>query len=448
MASVGEAAPNVPPHSVEAEQAVLGALLQDNSLQPALAVALGGDDAWYVAQHRWIWQACTQLIAAGQPADLLTVHDALASAEKGEVVGLVYLNGLVDGMLSVRMAGSYAGIVAHHARCRRAMAVAHELLARARTPASQPQALQAALHDACLALEQLAHGQAADSEPKRVSDLLPEWMGQLEDRAAGKTDAIPTGLAGCDRVLADGLRRGELVVIGARPSMGKSAAMLTITRAVSQTLPVLVCSLEDSDMMLVSRLVSAAGRCNLADIRRPARAPERMWSAVADGAEELAGLHLYLDDTPGLRLPDIERKASQVRRRAGDLGLVVVDYLQLMEGDGENRAYELTAIARGLKRLAKRMHCAVLVLSQLNREADKLDGPPRLDHLAESDGLQQAADIVGLLWRAARRKPTPENKHEAQIEFAKNKNGACDTVQLFFDGATQRFADLEAGYEQ
>jgi replicative DNA helicase len=237
------------------------------------------------------------------------------------------------------------------------------------------------------------------------------------------------------------MRPGELVVIGARPSMGKSALCLAMARNVARAGPVLVCSMEDSDMMLVSRQVAAAGRVNLADIRTPQHAPDSMWRGVAEGVDALQALPLYIDDKPALALRDVRRKAMQVLRRKGALQLVIVDYLQLMQGEGETRHQQLGGIAAGLKALAKELRCAVVLLSQLNREADKTDGPPRIDHLRESGGIEEAADIVGLLWREHRRKPRPDNKHLAQIEFAKHKNGPTDTIKLWFDGATQRFGD-------
>lgn len=197
--------------------------------------------------------------------------------------------------------------------------------------------------------------------------------------------------------------------------------------------------------MLVSRQVAAAGRINLADIRRPDKAPPSLWQGVSEAMDRLMHLKLWIDDSPALHLQDVRTKAQQVKRKAGALGVVMVDYIQLMEGDGETRAQELTNVARGMKRLAKEMHCAVVVMCQLNRKADESSAPPRLDHLAESGGIEQAADIIGLLWREARRNPKPENKHLAQVEFVKNKNGPTNTVRLYFDGSTQRFEDLLEG---
>jgi replicative DNA helicase len=226
--------------------------------------------------------------------------------------------------------------------------------------------------------------------------------------------------------------------------MGKSAFTLGVVRAVAQAgLPVLTCSLEDSANMLISRHVASAGRTALEHVRLPQHASESVFAAVSEALELLGTMPVWVDDRPGLSLAEVAAKLAYVKAKSGgDCALLVVDYLQLMDDVGETRSNELANIVRGLKNLAKRMQCCVLLLSQLSREADKTNAPPRLDHLAESGAIEQAADIIGLLYREARRNPKPDNQHRAQVEFAKNKNGATCTVQLYFDGRTQRFEDL------
>lgn len=439
----------VPPHSMEAEQSLLGGLLLENWAVDVVADMVADGD-FYVNGHRLIWCAVVDLVGRGQPADVITVFERLQSIGKAEDVGgIQYLNALAQSVPSAANARAYANIVRRHALLRQMIVIGGELGAAARKAPAHDGAIEELVNDFSQRLLALRDGASSD-EPVHLATVLPAFIDELNARAEGKVDAIATGLHDVDRLLSDGLRRGELVVIGARPSMGKSALMLTVARNVAKAGPVLVCSMEDSEHMLVARQVAAAGRVNLADIRRPppaGSAADRMWSGVSDGVDTLAPLRLFIDDTPGLNLHQVRRKALQVKRREGGLLLLVLDYLQLMEGNGETRAHELATIVRGLKRLAKELDCSVLVLSQLSREADKLEGPPRLDHLAESGGIEQAADIIGLLWREARRKPKPDNKHKAQIEFAKQKNGPTDTVQLWFDGATQRFEDavVEAG---
>lgn len=436
----------LPAHSVEAEQSLLGALLIDNRAWDRVGAELV-PDAFYRHEHRLIMAAMMALLAACRPADLVTVNEELCrrgTDGADQSGGLAYLNELAQGVASASRAEVYAEIVLQHWRCRRAVAIAGDLARDARDPGG----LQAALDAAMTAMLALQQG-AGDNNPRELSGLLPGWLDDLEARASGQLDAIPTGMPDCDALFAGGARRGELIVIGSRPSMGKTALCHTLSRNMALTAPVLVLSMEDSLQMLVSRHVAATGRVNLADVRNPARARAGLWEGVTRGVDVLNALPIHVDDQPSLTLQEVRRKATYVRTRRGDLGVVIVDYLQLMEEPGdESRAYELNRIARGLKRLAKELQCVVVLLSQLSRKADETDAPPRIDHLAESGGIEQAADIIGLLWRPGRRRPTPENAHRGQIEWAKNKNGPCDTVQLWFDGATQRWESVaqEAGH--
>ncbi|MEY5099144.1 MAG: replicative helicase [Pseudomonadota bacterium] len=435
-----ERAAHVPPHSVEAEQSVLGALLIDNRAFDNVADRLV-PASFYRAEHRTIYAATASLITAGKPADIITVYEVLQRQGLAEDAGgLRYLNELAQSVPGSANVGRYADIVAQRAQCREAIAIARDLQQSAYDAIDLAAASDKAVQ-ALLALQQ-GHG---DGNPVPLADLLPPWVDQLQARAEGENDAIPTGLADCDALFSGGLRRGELVVIGSRPSMGKTGLCHTLARGFSRAAPVLVLSMEDSLNMLVARQMAATGRINLADIRNPANARGPLWEGVTRGMEALSALPIHVDDQASLTLREVRRKAQFVRSRRGDVGVVIIDYLQLMEEPGdESRAYELNRISRGLKRMAKEMQCAVVLLSQLSRKADETDGPPRIDHLAESGGIEQAADIIGLLWRESRRKPRPDNKHAGQIEWAKNKNGPTDTVQLWFDGATQRWES--AGY--
>lgn len=435
----------VPPHSIEAEQSVIGALLSDNSAMDAAEAVLRRED-FYAQDHACIYGAVLDLVRTGKPADVVTVFERLQGSKGGvgAAVELAYLNDCAQSVPSAANITRYAEIVRERALRRRVIALGDRLAGAAFAPSSGgvgDAELPGVIDSAIQELADIEQGRQ-EAVPRRLAELMPGWLDELSARAEGKTDAISLGLRGVNRVLAGGLRRGDLMVLGARPSMGKSAFTLGITRAVSTVDAVLMCSLEDSASMLISRHVASTGRTPLEHVRVPQHAPDSMWQAVADAAEELATLPIYVDDRAGLSLQQVVQKAKYVQRKAGGLGLVVVDYLQLMEDEGETRSNELARIVRGLKNMAKRLNCAVMLLSQLSREADKTNAPPRLDHLAESGAIEQAADVIGLLWRESRRNPKPDNQNKAQIEFAKNKNGATDTVQLWFDGRTQRFGDL------
>ncbi len=437
----GDSPRRVPPHSMAAEQAVLGAVLLDLRALDVVAPLLKPAD-FYNRQNAAIYQAALQLNAACKPVDVVTVFEALRGGGDMEAPAewLGYINSLTEAVASAHGAAAHAGIVAQKSRLRQLLTVGMELAEQAM--AAEGDDVGKLADGAVTRLLDLQAGAAGDDAPRLLSTLLAPWLDLLQQRADGHTTAVSIGLADCDRVLGGGPEPGDLMVVASRPSMGKSALALKITRAFGMAGPVLACTMEDSTNMLLNRHVASTGRANLADVRRPPADSDAFWVKVTEGVEALQGLPIWVDDRAALSPADIRRKAQWVKQRTGKLVAVVVDYLQLMDdGGGESRAYEITRMARDLKRLAKDMKCVVLVLSQLNREADKLDGPPRIDHLAEGGGIEQAADIIGLLWRQARRKATPENKHKAQIEFVKNKNGPTDTVQLFFDGATQRFED-------
>jgi len=446
VADLDRAQLRVPPHSLEAEQSVLGGLLLDNTmLDAALEHIQAGD--FYAQDHAAIFGAIQVLAQAGKPADVITVFEALRESKgPGKDVVLSYLNDLAHGVASGSTVRAYAAIVAQRSLRRRLIRLGNDLVSAAYGGGATDAELPAVLDRLQQGLADIAAGRQ-ENAPRLMRELLPAWLDDLSARAEGITDAIPLGLSGVDRVLAGGARRGDLIVLAARPSMGKSALTLGITRAVAQLGPVLVCSLEDSTNMLISRHVSSAGRTPLQHVRLPQHAPQSMWEQIAEAAHTLSGLPIWLDDSAGLSLQDIVGKAKHVKAKAGGLVMVVVDYLQLMDDEGETRSNELANITRGLKNMAKRLGCVVVLLSQLNREADKTTAPPRLDHLAESGAIEQAADIIGLLWRERRRNPRPGNESTAQIEFAKNKNGATDTVHLWFDGKTQRFEDLAHGAE-
>ena len=421
---------NTQPHSDEAEQAVLGSVLQDNAQWGAVAPLLR-PGCWYHPDHAAIWQTIGRLIQANKRADPVTVQAA------GEH-DLGYLTALVASVVTPRNAQAYAEIVHERALRRHLIRLAQDLQDDAMRALSSALPAAALIDRSVAALLKLQQG-TLQGEPRDLPDLAVEFLDDLQQRADGHTDAMQTGLADLDRLTSEGGRPGELWVLGARPSMGKTAMMLTICRNVGRSNRVLVLTQEDSLLMLTARHVAAAGRVNLADLRNPQAAPASMWAGVAEGIDELRPLLISMDDQPALTMADVRRKCQQSIARHGPLRLLMVDYLQLMVGEGDNRNQILGAIAYGLQTLAKELGCWVVLLSQLTREADKRPGPPQMSDLRDSGDIEGAAHLIGLLHREARRKPTEANKHWAQLHVCKQKNGPTGTVDLFFDGATQRF---------
>lgn len=430
----------VPPHSIEAEQSVLGALLIDNEVFDAVGAVLRSGD-FYLLQHGAIYRVIVALVRAQQPADVITVFEACRGRD-GVPVELGYLNELAQSVPSGRAAARYAAIVRERAARREVARLARALAGEVWGAADMRRPLPDVLDGVVTALLALQHG-ASVQEPSDIVAQLPVFLDDLQDRADGKVCTFRTGLADLDRCTGGGGRRGELWVIGARPSMGKTAIVLQLCRSVGADYQVLLLSQEDSLLSAVSRFVAAAGGVNLADIRNPAQAPQAMWQGVNDGVEQLQALHIALDDQTGLALADVRRKVQQVRRRHRRCDLVVVDYLQLMDDGGDNRNQALGAIANGLKKLSKELQCWIVLLSQLNRKADDRPGPPQMGDLRDSGDIEGAADFIGLLYREHMRKPTDDNKHWAQLHVCKQKNGPTDTLNLFFDGALQRFSNWE-----
>lgn len=422
----------IPPHNTEAEQGVLGALLLDNGAFERVSDVLV-ERQFYHPDYAAIFGTISALIGANKPADVLTVFDAGGH-------DIAALNLLAQSVPSAANARRYADIVAERWRERELLRIAGQLSeAAVRGDAGS---VAERVDVSVMALLKLAD-QEQRQEPAPIEGLLAPWLDQLSEVADGTAlPAIPTGLSDLDRLTSGGIWRGELWVIGARPSMGKSALSLTIARRMAGEYSVLFLSQEDSLRMLVSRLVASAGRVNLAHLRNPRGAPQEMWQSVTEGVEALKSLNLRIDDQASLRLLDVRRKIQQVKRRYS-LDVVVVDYLQLMVGNAETRNRELGDIANGLKAAAKDFNIGIVLLSQLSRKADERSGPPHMSDLRESGDIEGAADVIGMLYREHMRRPTPENKHFAELHVCKNKNGPTDTLALHFDGATQRFGNWD-----
>lgn len=427
-----------PPHSAEAEQSVLGALLIDNRVFDVVGNVLAAE-RFYFPVHAAIYSTIAQLVAKGQPADVVTVFEAGGHE-------LALLSSLANGVPSSRNALRYAELVAEHWLRREMQRVALDLVDELAEPAAGARAVAEIADSAAGKLLGLCAGMSASQEPQWVNDVVPAFIDLINDMAEGKVRTVLTGLRDVDEATGGGGRPGELWVLGGRPSMGKSALVQSVALNVSRTHGVLMLTQEDSMTTWLSRAVANLGRVNLADIRNPARArnADAMWSGLAAGVDQLPAHRLLLDDQGGLTLADVRRKAKQAKRKlGGGLDLLIVDYLQLMTGDGDNRNQMLGHIANGMKALAKELDCWVMLLSQLSRKADETTGLPQVAHLRDSGDIEGAADTIGLVHREAQRKKTDENKHWAQLHLAKQKNGPTCTVNLYFDGAYQRFSDWE-----
>ena len=422
------------PFSQEAEQSVLGAILLDNSALDRVSQIVG-TESFHVPEHRAIFRTVVQLVGEGQVADVITVF------ERGQH-DLAYLNALVTSVPSAAHAHRWAGIVRERALER---ALIREATAVIDEATATEVGIEAKVDQAQARFAKLAQ-QRTRREPVQLGDAALSFIDHLSDLVEGRDRVIPTGLRSLDKLTAGGLRPGDLWVIGARPSMGKTALSLTMARNMGEKFGTLFLSQEMPVIQLTARHVAALGGINLAHLRQPGApdVPESMWERVTDAAHRLKALNVVMDDQGALTLLDVRRKVMAVKRQHG-CDAVFVDYLQLMAGEGENRNQELDRISNGLKALAMEFELGVVLLSQLSRKADERSGPPVMADLRDSGAIEAAADLIAMLHRDFVRNPTAENKHHAQLEVVKQRAGPPGTAHLWFDGEHQRLGDWPQG---
>ena len=437
----------VPPHSVEGEQSVLGGLLLDNLAWDRAADLLTESD-FYRYEHRLIYSAVAALVQAGKPADVITVFERLQSLGKADDSGgLSYLNALAQSVPSAANMRRYAEIVRERAILRKLIAASDEIATAAFNPQGRgvPQVLdEAEAKILKIGEEGSRQRQGFQSIDKLVVALL-DRVNELHDNGAEDVTGVRTGYFDLDRLTA-GLQKGDLIVLAARPSMGKTAFALNIAEhvAVKEELPVLVFSMEMGASQLALRMVGSIGRINQQHLRT-GRLEDDEWGRLAEAVDRLSKSQVFIDETPALTAAELRARARRMARQfGGTLGLICVDYLQLMSGNGgseENRATELGEITRGLKALAKELQCPVLALSQLNRSVEsRTDKRPMMSDLRESGAIEQDADIIMFIYRDEYyTKDACKEPGVAEINIAKQRNGPVDTIKLTFLKPLTRF---------
>jgi replicative DNA helicase len=421
------------PQAVEAEQAVIGALLRENGAVDRLGNL--SPSLFYRHDHRLIYTEVLRQIMAGKGCDVISVGLALAATVPD---AMPYLNEMAQSCPSAANIGHHAELVRDRALRRALLQATSEAAELAQRPGGRS-ALQV-LDQAQGALAALAVTRAA-REPLRACEAMVLHMETIEARAAGLASAlgIATGFDDLDRVLEGGPGRGNLVIIAARPSMGKTALAVNIACNVAgRGLTALVLSMEMQNGELLDRALATVGSIPLAHLRS-GQMVQAEWARFVEANARISEMGLYLDDQPALTLLDVCGKARQVKRRHG-LDLLVVDYLQLMSGDGnarDNRNAQVEAISRGLKALAKELDCPVLALSQLNRNGAR--ERPQLTDLRDSGAIEQDADIVVFVHRDEVGNPNSHLRGFADLFVAKNRQGAIDDVMLEYEGLYTRF---------
>ena len=441
----------IPPHSIEAESSVLGGLLLDNLAWDGVSDLLHDGD-FYRYEHRLVFSAMASLINASRPADVITVFEHLQSLGKAEEIGgLSYLNSLAQYVPSASNIRRYAEIVRERSVLRKLVTASDEISTSAFNPKGRPVA--SILDEAEQKIFNIGEEGARTKQGFQSMDtLVVDLLDRVQEMADNPNDVtgVPTGFYDLDRMTA-GFQAGDMIVLAARPSMGKTALAINIAEhvALNEGLPVAVFSMEMGAAQLAVRIVGSIGRIDQGHLRT-GKLTDEEWPRLTEAIEKLRTISLHIDESAGLTSSELRANARRLSRQCGKLGLIVVDYLQLMSGsgsDGENRATELGEISRGLKMLARELQCPVIALSQLNRSVEQRpDKRPMMSDLRESGAIEQDADIIMFIYRDEYyTKDACKEPGVAEVIIAKQRNGPTGVVKLAFLNNITKFESLARG---
>ena len=442
----------VPPHSVEAEQSLLGALLIDNAAFDRVADVVSGED-FYRDDHRRIWRHISKLVEHGRPADVVTVAESIeASEDKDKTGGPSYLAALAQNTPSSLNVRRYAELVRERAVQRRLAQVATEIAETALAPTGKE--VGQLLDEAESKIFQIAEsGARKDQGLVGMSPILAQVFERIDHLHSQENPSditgVPTGFVDLDSRTA-GLQPGDLIIVAGRPSMGKTAFALNIAEHValhpSVRLPVAIFSMEMSSSQLALRLLSSIAKIDQHKLRT-GRLSNDEWPHLTDAIDKLNDTSIHVDETPALNSLEVRARARRLKREYGKLGLVIVDYLQLMSASsqGENRATEISEISRSLKALAKELQVPVIALSQLSRAVEQRnDRRPMMSDLRESGAIEQDADVILFIYRDEVYFPEKEEaKGRAEVIIGKQRNGPIGRIDLTFLGRFTRFANFQ-----
>ena len=443
----------IPPHSMEAESSVLGGLLLDNKSWEQVADLLS-EGVFYRYEHRLVYLAIQALINASRPADVITVYEHLQSIGKAEEVGgLGYLNALAQYVPSASNIRRYAEIVRERAILRKLVTASDEIATNAFNTQGKPvpQILDEAEQKIFQIGEEGSRLKQGFQSMDQLAVILLDRVNQMADSPNDIT-GVPSGFVDFDK-MTSGMQAGDLIVLAARPSMGKTALAINIAEhvALNEGLPVAVFSMEMGASQLAIRIVGSIGRIDQQRLRT-GKLNQEEWPRLAEAIEKLRNVSLHIDETPSLTPMELRANARRLARTCGKLGLIVVDYLQLMSGNtssnnGDNRATEIGEISRGLKMLAKELQCPVIALSQLNRSVEtRTDKRPMMSDLRESGAIEQDADVIMFIYRDDYYNKDSKEPGVAEIIIGKHRNGPTGTVKLAFLKPLTRFESLASGY--
>ena len=441
----------VPPHSVEAEQSLLGGLLIDGRAWDDVADIVTDDD-FYRNDHRLIFAAIRNLSGEGAPVDAVTIGEYLSRhAKLDEIGGMAYLGDLVSNTSGASNIKSYAGIIRERSILRQLVQVSTDIgsFAFNTEGRSSAEILDIAEQKVFDIAEQGARGNKGYRPIKDLLGAVTERIDMLYHNDSACT-GLPTGFTDLDHKTS-GLQPADLVIIAGRPSMGKTSFVMNLVEhaAIKSRQAVAVFSLEMPGEALVMRLLSSLGRIDQQKVRS-GKLSDDDWPRLTSAMSLLGDAPIYIDDTPALSPSELRARARRIKREHGSLGLIVIDYLQLMQNPGsENRTNEISEISRGLKALAKELEVPVIALSQLNRGLEQRPNKrPIMSDLRESGAIEQDADLIAFIYRDEVYNEDSPDKGIAEIIIGKQRNGPIGTVRLTFLGQYTRFENyVNEGYD-
>ena len=452
------AAVKMPPHSIDAEQSVLGGLMLDNDAWDRVAEKVVEQD-FYLRAHRFIFAAMSRLAESSHPIDIITVSEDLeANQQLDDVGGFAYLGEIAKNTPSAANILAYADIVRERAVVRDMISVAHDIAdagydTQGRTSA---ELLDFAETKVFKIAEQRAN---ANEGPEPINAILAKTIEKIDELFRSPHDGVTgvsTGYVDLDK-MTNGMQPSDLIIVAARPSMGKTAFVLSVLRnaAVDHSRPVAIFSLEMSAVQLVNRLISSEAELDSEKIKKGTLA-DHEWAQLVHKTAKLSKAPLFVDDTPALSILELRAKCRKLKAQH-DIQMVVIDYLQLMSGDtkgggGGNREQEIASISRALKKIAKELSIPVIALSQLSRAVETRGGDkrPQLSDLRESGAIEQDADMVMFLYRPEYYGITEDEGGGStagvgEVIIAKHRNGSLENVKLRFIGQYTKFTDLDSG---
>ena len=443
---------SLPPHSTDAEAALIGGLLLDSENQAYDKIAdIVSERDFYHTENKEVFKVIQSLSEESKVTDLLTVSDYLDSSTEFEPKpSIEYLSEIVESTAGNSNITEYAKIIREKALLRELIQISSEIAQSAYKPEGKsPSELVDIAESHIFEIAERGNRNMVFAE---MSDLVKQTYDELDKRSqgGGNITGVSSGFRELDNLTA-GLQNGELIIIAGSPSMGKTAFALNIAEhtALADENPVAIFSMEMSASSLAQRMISSLGRVNAHSIKT-GQLEERDWNRVDGAIQQIKNAPIYIDDTPSLTPIELRARARRIQREKG-LSLIVIDYLQLMSvhGNKENRATEISEISRNLKALARELNIPIIALSQLNRSVEqRTDKQPQMSDLRESGAIEQDADLIAFIYREEVYDPDTDKKGVALINVAKQRNGSIGQFNLTFLGRYTRFENWVPEYEQ